>query len=101
MKLGYILYRSYVQDEAHLDTNGSHLHMQAVHIQLSASRTCTLTVRAQAEEVQQDDGGSGDASGLVSQFGGNSKFASVLAAALQRSGGEEVLTSGPERIEEP
>ena len=77
------------------------MYMQAVHTQLSASRTSALSVRAQAEEVQQDDGRSGDASSLTSQFGGNSKFASVLAEALQRSGGAEVLTSGPERIEEP
>ena len=77
------------------------MYMQAVHTQLPASRISTLTVRAQAEEVQQDGGGSGDASSLASQFGGNSKFASVLSEALQRSGGAEVLTSGPERIEEP
>ena len=46
------------------------MYMQAVHTQLSASRTFALSVRAQAEEVQQDDGGSRDASSLALQFGG-------------------------------
>lgn len=75
--------------------------MQVTHLQASALRKSEFAVRAQAEDVQQDEGGSVDTSKLVTQFGGNSKFASVLAGALQRSGGEEALTSGPERYEEP
>ena len=59
-----------------------------------------LVVRAQAEDIVEDEGEVG-ASRLAPQFGGNSKFASVLAGALQRSGGSDVLTSGPERIDEP
>ena len=76
-------------------------YVQVPHLQAFAFRKSAFAVRAQAENVQQDEGDSVDTSRLVSQFGGNSKFASVLAGALQRSGGEDVLTSGPERFEEP
>ena len=60
-----------------------------------------MSPKAQAEDVQSEESGSADPAGLTSQFGGNSKFASVLAGALQRSGGADVLTTGPERIDEP
>ena len=74
--------------------------MQGLHHHASSSRASMLIVRAQADDIEQDEG-EVDASRLAPQFGGNSKFASVLAEALQRSGGADVLTTGPERIEEP
>lgn len=81
--------------------------MQVSQLQATNSRMSRLAIQARAEGVQQSASGEPaddapvDTSTLTSQFGGNSKFASVLAEALQRSGGAEVLTSGPERAEEP
>lgn len=75
--------------------------MQAPPFQACTFARRRLSAKAQAEEVQSEESGSVEPAGLTSQFGGNSKFASVLAGALQRSGGAEVLTTGPERIEEP
>ena len=78
-----------------------HYHVvQVPHYQASCSRASLLVVRAQAEGIEEDEG-EVDATRLAPSFGGNSKFASVLAEALQRSGGADVLTSGPERFEEP
>ena len=74
--------------------------VQGPHHQASSLRAPSLSVRAQAENIEQGEG-EVEASSLAPQFGGNSKFASVLAEALQRSGGADVLTTGPERIEEP
>ena len=75
--------------------------MQAAPFQACRSARRTLCPKAQAEEVQSEESGSVDTAGLTSQFGGNSKFASVLAGALQRSGGADALTTGPERFDEP
>ena len=77
------------------------ISVQAAPFQAYSSARRRLSLKAQAEEVQSEGTGSADTAGLTSQFGGNSKFASVLAGALQRSGGTDVLTTGPERIDEP
>ena len=77
------------------------LSTQAAPFQAHDFARRRLSIKAQAEEVQSEEGGSVDTAGLTSQFGGNSKFASVLAASLQRSGGADALTTGPERIDEP
>ena len=75
--------------------------VQAAPFQACTSARQILSPKAQAEEIQSEESGSVETAGLTSQFGGNSKFASVLAGALQRSGGAEVLTTGPERVDEP
>ena len=78
-------------------------HYRGVQVplhQASAFRLSSLVVRARAEGIEEDVG-EVSASSLAPSFGFNSKFASVLAEALQRSGGADVLTTGPERIEEP
>ena len=74
---------------------------QAAPFQVHDIARRRLSTKANAEEVQSEEGGSVDTAGLTSQFGGNSKFASVLAASLQRSGGADALTTGPERVDEP
>jgi len=50
--------------------------------------------RTEVEDDDDDDDNSDEPVAVPSALSGNSKFAAVLQAALKRSGGAEVLTSG-------